>query len=226
MKIKKHGNTQDCLDDYLREAHNDITEIVKFVYVQRRSVGRWTDSEKGLPTGGNLLRLQYFLIYSGYKLTEFDGLSKDLIDLGHCWVLGIVTIQELIQKQLIDRPERLFPYFQSTRTFSSEKMGIVKQIVSEHYDELKKRLAPSTSESSSVVASESVELEDSILKLQEACQSIKKLSDQFLVGSKEDRIKMRNRLGTGEKPVLHEAWKATRSLLAEETVYEKVYEQR
>jgi hypothetical protein len=220
MKPKKHANTQECLEDYLREKQN-ATELASFVKVQLDTVYRWAGSTKIMPTGGNLLRLQYFLIYSGYRLTEFDSLSKDLIDLGHCFVLNIVSLPELVQRKLIDRTERFFTYFQATRTFSPEKMEIVRQINLEHCEQLNNRLHLINYQVSSTESGETDELLKSIEELSDSCKSVRRLANLFLKGSKGNRIEMRNRLGTGEKPVLHEAWTALKQLLKEDTVYEK-----
>ena len=68
--------------------------ICDFVGVNEVTPQRWI-TEKSVPVGEPLIKLQYYLEHHKYQVSELERLDKDVREVGRIYAFGIVTLGEL-----------------------------------------------------------------------------------------------------------------------------------
>jgi len=223
MNNIRTGNTQECLVDYFKTCGSSKA-LAKFVGVEAKTERRWRTGET-VPVGETMLRLQYFLIFSGYHLVEFNNLPECLVLLGIYIALDIVNIEDVGKKMGLYEHKRIYEYFRKEVGIVPEKEEIIIQILSENNGTLLSVLNSENSKYGSVFGPKKLNtdpsLDNKILEeFSEACKKVRELGKKLLDGRVEIRIAMRDKMGTGPEPKLQLTWETLNMLLREKTIYE------
>lgn len=219
--MKKHitkGTTRECLADFF--SRFGVSErLIKFVQITPNSEERWRLG-MNMPIGENLLRTQYFLQFVGYELEEFNGLPSDLIAVGKCIVLNILTVDHVTKTIGMDQSKRFFEYFRRERSVVPEKLESMIKLWTPNAILIEEKSSQICLGLHSVHAERNAEPDPVVEEFSQACRIVRERGKQLLDGPIEKRNKMRRIMGVGKEPPLHLTWETINLLLKERTEHE------
>lgn len=221
MKQQTKGTARQCLTHFFEAFGKDET-LIKFAKVSAPTEGFWRLHNK-MPAGQTLLRVEFFLDLIGYKVEELEKLPTELFVLGQCIACDVVSM-ETISLELSIKPCHFYDYYRGVMP-STERMQIIKTIITQKESELKTKLSEIESNFQLSHAIDShPDTEKAIgtdfTEFATACATIRRLGKSLLDGPKETRIAMRKELGQGSNPPLHCTWEMLGKLLSERLINE------
>lgn len=218
--------TAECLHDFTSRFPRS-QELMEFVQIRPNTEAMWR-LHGIMPNGETLLRLQFFLMYRGYCLSEFDGLDKTIWDLSRCIALSVISSEEIKKRFSFPHAKDFYRYVRKENVPGPEKRRIMEQIIGEHAEALAiahGKMIDSVSTTSTIIATPmpkgaGVGGNNLLAEFSEACEKVLALGKQLLDGPVEQRIEMRKQLGTGREPKLHLTREILTKLLREKTGHE------
>ena len=131
------GTTKDCAKDFFAQSDWLVAKplLVQFTQVDGQTVRKWY-TEKCMPVGLPLLRLRVFLDLLGYKVQEFNKLSKTAKDFSRCIAFGYISTKEACEKLGYINEKSLFDVVLRGRTPVVDRMYRVGRFVEDSREDL------------------------------------------------------------------------------------------
>jgi hypothetical protein len=219
---KMIGTTEACLQDFFCR-HGRSPVLVEVTGISERSERRWRGDHL-VPTGEALMRVRCFLQECGYGVKELDDTAESVQEVATCITLGCITLEKVTERLAMMEPHQFFTYFRGI-TPSHQRIDTLTGIWTECRPELERRRATlrvRLVEEKIIAntgdgprrgngASATIDI------FAKACEDIITYGSPLLEGTRETRFAMRQKIGTGNAPLLHRAWQTLNSLLKETT---------